>query len=509
MVSPKIRATRSLSDSVLGFSGSNIETWPTMRKACFAVVSSTTTDMALSLVILLNIILMIMETDTRAAGEEIPGWVTTTGYFFLTTYIVELTVRLYVFRWHFFMSNFNIMDFAIVGIDCVFEALGFAIGDMPDVTMLRILRVLRSLRFVRAVRSLVFFRELYMIMNGFFAAMKAIIWATVLLFVVLMLWSVVAVELVNPLVKEMEKKNELVDAEERMPRAFSSTMNSMLTFTQTVVAMDAWGDFHIPVIEKHPYSMILFLAVLVTVNLGLMNLILSVIVGKAQQARQEDLTFKIQEKEEEYERMKKELLALCAELDEDSSSLLTLDELLQGFDSNPEFHLAMAAMDVSREDMSNLFNVLDEDGSGEVAYEEFVDQLHKTKTQDSHVVLVFIRGLLKDIAREVKDHDMELTKVEARLDTYEERSSDVLRMVSDLSNMGANDFRSPEQPVVFSAQSTAGGRRGSGCSAAAGDENIDEEVKALREKVAQMKTLMSSEFIAQLSQPCNSEIARS
>merc|ERR1719506_725490 len=255
--------------------------------------------------------------------------------------------------------------------------------------------------------------------------MKAIVWATVLLFVVLMIWSVVFVELVNPLVLDMLKEEQEGQADyfsdcERCGRAFSSTMQAMLTFTQQIVAGDEWGAVSIPIIEKHPWTALLFSAVLVTVDLGLMNLILSVIVDKAQQAHNDDLKFQVQEKEEEFQRLKKQLLKFCAQLDEDNSGCLTLDELLDGFDQNPEFHVALSSMDVQKEDISSLFNILDDDGSGSVQYDEFVEQLHKMKTQDSHVVLVFIRGSVKEMKALLVEQKKEIATMRDRLELNEQ-----------------------------------------------------------------------------------------
>lgn len=83
--------------------------------------------------------------------------------------------------------------------------------------------------------------------------------------------------------------------------------------------------------------------------------------------------------------------------------MLTKDELMSGFDVSPEFSEAMQLMDVEKEDMLNLFNCLDEDGSGDIAYDEFVENLHKMKCQDTHMMLVFLRSTVKDIRTKLLD----------------------------------------------------------------------------------------------------------
>jgi len=354
-----------------------------------------------------------------------------------------------------------------------------------------------------------------MIMNGFFSAMKAIIWATVLLFVVLMIWSVVFVELIQPLVVDMVVEGKFGDDCDRCGRAFSSTMQAMLTFTQQIVAGDEWGAVSLPIIETHPWTAVFFSAVLVTVNLGLMNLILSVIVDKAQQAHNDDLKFQVQEKEEEFQKLKKQLLRICAQLDEDNSGCLTLDELLAGYDSSPEFHVALSSMDVQKEDILSLFNILDEDGSGHVEYDEFVDQLHKMKTQDSHVVLVFIRGSVKDIKNMMTAQQVQITEIKERLDASDANLADTLAAFRDRSPEHTHRSNSKEilsglsPPQVYGQYqpATDAGCFGS-CSpapqeksqdymmapsigSALGRSNIDEELKTMKDNMAVLNSLLS------------------
>merc|ERR1712226_202316 len=51
--------------------------------------------------------------------------------------------------------------------------------------------------------------------------------------------------------------------------------------------------------------------------------------------------------------------------------------------------------------MGTVFNILDEDGSGDVAYKEFVEQLHKMKASDSHTMLVFIKHFVTELRKRV------------------------------------------------------------------------------------------------------------
>merc|ERR1719498_1561589 len=107
--------------------------------------------------------------------------------------------------------------------------------------------------------------------------MRAIFWASCMLTGILTVFSIVAVELVNPVAQDLIKEGYWEECE-RCRRAFSSVFNSNLTFVQTIIAGDSWGDLALPIIERSPLTALLFLTALVSINFGVLNLILSVIV---------------------------------------------------------------------------------------------------------------------------------------------------------------------------------------------------------------------------------------
>merc|ERR1712232_254063 len=127
--------------------------------------------------------------------------------------------------------------------------------------------------------------------------------------------------------------------------------------------MGDWGKLNLPVIDRRPATAVYFILVLTLVSLGLLNLILTVIVDKAVQARHEDVRLIMQQRQEEFAAAKKDLMRLCLQLDTDQSGQLSQEELLRGFDMIPDFHEAMEMMDVGREDLVALFSVLDQDNS--------------------------------------------------------------------------------------------------------------------------------------------------
>merc|ERR1711865_716970 len=90
----------------------------------------------------------------------------------------------------------------------------------------------------------------------------------------------------------------------------------------------------------------------------------------------------------------------------------------------------MRAMDVGKEELTAVFNIMDEDQSGEVDYSEFVDQLYKMRSNDQHTMLVFIKHYVSDVRLKVTE-ELEFVKTH-----IQQVGEDVGALKQELSNHG-------------------------------------------------------------------------
>lgn len=382
---------------------------PHQRKLIM-VIEDTRTEMVLGAVIMLNMVCLVVETDATVDDGDAPKWITVSNYILMVIYILELTMRLFAYHCKFFTDGWNVMDFVIVGTDVILTLIGAIVGSMPRIS---VLRAFRLVRICRAFKALSMFPELALLLQGFVNAIKAIIWGMTLILIVICVWSILAVQLIHPLNKEVTNKGLYRGSCDRCPHAFSTVFYSMLTIFQTLVAGDSWGTLALPIIEEYPYAGFFFLCVLVTVSLAIMNLILAVIVERAQDSKQESLAEVAEEKKQEFEKAAIELLDLCAQLDKDKSHCLSKQELLSGFQEK-QFADAMEVMGLKEEDMGTLFDALDEDGSGDVQYVEFVDQLFKFRNPDIKTVIFELTRLQLKVGRIQQAEAQNSKKSEAR-----------------------------------------------------------------------------------------------
>ncbi|CAK9115479.1 unnamed protein product [Durusdinium trenchii] len=356
--------------------------WSHWRMKAAEVVFSQTFETCMGVVILSNLVLIMYEANKDAQCypmyynrfNECPDrsdanpWLVGLNISLLIIYSIECVLRAFVERSAFIWNKWNMIDlFAVVS-----GWVGLAISDFVSVTLLRMFRLVRV---VRALRVLISVPEFYLLITGLASSIKAIFFGALMLASVIVFWAVISVELLHPIASRLT-----FDGCDRCAAGFETIFAAALTLFQQIVAGDNWGQISIPVVEEEPLTAILLFSMLITISLGMLNLILAVIVERAAEARENDH-----------------------------------EEMLKGYDEVEEFKKLMQVMDLKREDMAMVFNVLDSESTQEVSYLEFCQHLGSFFKRDP----VIMHSL-------VKYSIMELRKVVEQ---------DVLRILHEQSNM--------------------------------------------------------------------------
>jgi len=365
-----------------------------LQKFGFKILYSHTFERLMGAIIMLNFVVVIVETDNNAKNVESADWVWYASWGLLTTFVVELIAKMFVLRSQFWHETWNNFDFCVIAIDSTFSLLEVIGISFLNVSMLRILRLSRLARATKVFRM---FPELKLMLAGLTGAVSAIFWGSVLLFVALLVWSVLAVQFIHPLNLSIHEESDVYNGCPRCPRAYESTFQACLTFTTQIVAGDSWGRETQPVIEQYPATAVFFLSVYVSVGLAIMNLILGVVVNVATEARDRLLKEEADEKLLCQDESLSALLIMCQEMDDDGNDELTFEEIREGFDSNEAFRDTLSDMDIGRDDLQIVWTILDSDRSGTVTSKEFVNQIYKMKNSDSQFMLAYIKFYITEI----------------------------------------------------------------------------------------------------------------
>jgi len=137
---------------------------------------------------------------------------------------------------------------------------------------------------------------------------------------------------------------------------------------------------------------------------------MAVIVEKAMEARADDERFQLVVQEKEAKLKKEKLCKLCAEMDDDGSGDISLEELVNNYETNRRFLTTLRGMRIEKEDIVRLFKLVDTKDKGSVAYEEFAEQVYKMKNADTTTMLHWITQYIVDVSKDVRAMKNELQK---------------------------------------------------------------------------------------------------
>ena len=87
---------------------------------------------------------------------------------------------------------------------------------------------------------------------------------------VITFWAVISVEVLHPITSGMTWEDC-----DRCPDGFRGIFAAALTLFQQIVAGDSWGTISIPLVETAPWTAVLLFSILITISLGMLNLILA------------------------------------------------------------------------------------------------------------------------------------------------------------------------------------------------------------------------------------------
>lgn len=342
----------------------------------------------LTLVIMIDTVCTLIDTDARVDGGDAPPYIFVVGEVCLGIYTLELMAGFFVDGQKHFKKNAILFDLFTVVCGYLHTLFHLLQGVIPselsflgDLRLLRVIRVLRVARILQKSRSL---RELQKLVSMMSTCLKALGWSFLFCFGFMTIWAMLLVEFVHPIIRTMHQQGRAFQDCSECLSATSSVMRANLLLFKTVIAGDSWGQVAVPVIEYSPATAVIFCGSLMTVVFGVLNMIVAVVVDSFAESRQHDVLHLAEELEHEDVNEKRYLETIFKRLDVSRKGDLTLDDLVKGARTDPEFQSRLRVMDIDQADLEQLFEMIDEDASGSIQKEEFIRPLsrwiHESKT---------------------------------------------------------------------------------------------------------------------------------
>jgi len=222
--------------------------------------------------------------------------------------------------------------------------------------------VLRLLRLVRAMRMVPYLDQAWKLVYGIVSSKKTILSMAVLLFIMLYMFACIGVEVIT-------KDAELHDFPD-FDALFGTIPRMMLTLTQ-FVTMDSIASLYGPLIIRKPLLALYFLPIILLVSISVMNLVTAFLVEVAlsqSEASRQDTAVQLRK---QLQKKIPDFNSLFESLDVDGDGKIAFEEL-QHVDSS---YFTGILEYLHMESMVELFDVFDADESGELTQDEFVEGL--------------------------------------------------------------------------------------------------------------------------------------
>eukprot|EP00929_Paragymnodinium_shiwhaense_P091999 TRINITY_DN5187_c0_g2_i2.p1 TRINITY_DN5187_c0_g2~~TRINITY_DN5187_c0_g2_i2.p1 ORF type:complete len:730 (+),score=153.96 TRINITY_DN5187_c0_g2_i2:63-2252(+) len=239
----------------------------------------------------------------------------------------EAGYKINLLGWRYFYSGWNRLDFVLAfcsmldaWIMPVYAELaqndnsGNGLGNMQAMRLLRLLRVLRMARLIETRK------ELLVLVEGLFGAVRAMVWIGLFLIIIIYAGAVFC----NTVIQPGDISHETYGDGDFY---FDGLGASMLTLFNMCI-LDEWGVVLRPLQKTTPLLMLFFIGFILVTTFGVLNLIIGVIADRTMEAS-------LQVKDMEAEKRKQEKVVKLNEMaemifaEDDALSLDEMEEIVQ------------------------------------------------------------------------------------------------------------------------------------------------------------------------------------
>mmetsp|Transcript_39160 Transcript_39160/g.94074 ORF Transcript_39160/g.94074 Transcript_39160/m.94074 type:complete len:954 (-) Transcript_39160:12-2873(-) len=391
-------------------------------------------DACVALMIMANTVSLGIEANA-GVDAALPTWLEIGKHVMLTFFVVEYVLNAVTFRISWCLEWYNIFDAFLIwgtGIVVTWVMPLLNLRGSPVLRNLQVLRALRLARVLRTLRTIYFFRDLTTIVAGVLDSMRTMVWSLVVLFGVLLLFSTACVDLIG---RDVLADGIHDDLSRRVYRMYGTFPEALFTLYQ-VFTMDGWGMVVQDTVDRSGpvTATIIFLPFMGIGCLVVANLILAVVTDQAFSSARNDERAKALEMQRKADVMFKSLREMFLSVDEDGSGDIDFQELLSAFRDNAKVRILFAALDIEEDEIEEVWNLFD-DGDGTLSITEFVKGLRKIKGKARPVDAIQAVRKAKQLCGVTESLDVKLGAVSRELTSFSSGSECLLDASTEVYNI--------------------------------------------------------------------------
>ena len=250
-----------------------------MREKLQRLIESSRFEWTITAVIIINAIVLGLET-VPSVMRDYGGILAALDKAAIAVFVVEIALKLYVYRLRFFASGWNIFDLLIVGVALV--------PASQQVSVLRALRILRVLRLISVVPSM---RQ---VVQGLLGAIPSMGTVIALLSLIFYISAVMATKLFG----------------QAFPQWFGTIGESFYSLFQ-IMTLESWSMGIVrPVMEQFPYAWAFFVPFILATSFIVLNLFIAIIVTAMEHESNEEAVHEREEILNEIRALRREVAEL-------------------------------------------------------------------------------------------------------------------------------------------------------------------------------------------------------
>jgi len=381
---------------------------PGWRRDLRGFVDSARFEYLSCLIIVINMMSIGAETDYRARYwcSDVPIYFHVIDGVLFLALVLELLARIcargftafQLDGWH---CTWNHFDLVVVVLQFLDQATTLSAGMSADslhwksIRFLRLLRILRLFSILRVTRLVARVSDLRILIAAIVSSLRSLFWVLVLITVQTFFAGIVFTQIATD--HKIQVGRSVMAEEAELDMYFGSLDRSMVSLYQTLSDGIHWSEIAAPFVEHvSPILEAAFIVYSAFSVFAVMNIITGMFVGSA-----------LENAENEKKRLTLETIGkLWRSLDDDASGDISLDEFMANLQEQ-HMKALLCELDIVPQDARVLFDLLDEDNSGNITLEELVNGCSRlrgnAKALDllSHVhnQSVFNGSLLDGLAR--------------------------------------------------------------------------------------------------------------
>lgn len=294
-------------------------------------------------------------------------------------FMIEVGLKMGAERWEYFCGKdwvWNIFDCALVallGAEFVMHAMH--IHNL--VAMVKIGEMIRTGRMLRILKCLKLSTTFKLIISKIIFSVKSLFWVVLLVF---MLLYVVAVCITQGVVDFMHgeqhhsgfDKHHLSAKKSAILEQFGSVEKALYTLFQSITGGQLWGNSADLLREVHPCYCAIFIAFIALTTLCVLNVVTGIFIEATIMSAKHQRDEMTDTERHHNELQAQFLREVFWEIDADGDGVVPLEEF-EELMQDDRVRLFLQSMKIGVTDVKRLFKMLDQDNSGEIEIDEFVN----------------------------------------------------------------------------------------------------------------------------------------